>query len=596
MNITRKKLITMDNEEIYKIVLPVITNYYISYNYLDINEKELKTILMEIINESKKNYDGKIEYSKYILKVFSKYLKSKINNNLKDDSKIIELMNSFINKNITIWNSEMKNINELNKFTKILQNLGINISPEQLTILLEKNNKLNIILDMIFNKYKDKIVNGKIEDIILNLKTISLIELYCDLNNIEIKYSEQTEQVNFHSTDGVREYLNEIGKIPLITFEEEKDLATKAQYGDKKAKDKLINSNLRLVVTVAKRYLGRGLPFLDLIQEGNIGLITAVDRYNPNLGFRFSTYATWWIKQSITKALNYTARNIRIPLNMMEKTRKYNNAIKELTNILGREPYVEEIMKELNLSRKEVIELHNLTHDTISLNEPIDEDSEIELSDKIEDGEENVEEKFEISNLKELLLEIMNEPSFRKRDREVLLLRFGFKTGRKMTLEEVGKIYNIKSERVRQIEARALKQMRYMSKTLNLAIYTNSPEKSLKNLERFKQLYAENPVDHKSYLNDKEIKDTVNQNEVLMINSIYESLTYSEEEINCVISLLSKEEQNILNRIYGNDLSNPKQTTLSEEDRFRFNEIIIPKMKRLLEKKYSKKLRYRTVH
>ena len=596
MNITRKKLITMDNEEIYKIVLPVITNYYISYNYLDINEKELKTILMEIINESKKNYDGKIEYSKYILKVFSKCLKSKINNNLKDDSKIIELMNSYINKNITIWNSEMKNINELNKFTKLLQNLGINISPEQLTILIEKNNKLNIILDMIFNKYKDKIVNGKIEEIISNLKTISLIELYCDLNNIEIKYSEQTEQVNFHSTDGVREYLNEIGKIPLITFEEEKDLATKAQYGDKKAKDKLINSNLRLVVTVAKRYLGRGLPFLDLIQEGNIGLITAVDRYNPNLGFRFSTYATWWIKQSITKALNYTARNIRIPFNMMEKTRKYNNAIKELTNILGREPYVEEIMKKLNLSRKEVIELHNLTHDTISLNEPIDEDSEIELSDKIEDEEENVEEKFEISNLKELLLEIMNEPSFRKRDREVLLLRFGFKTGRKMTLEEVGKIYNIKSERVRQIEARALKQMRYMSKTLNLAIYTNYPEKSLKNLDRFKQLYAENPVDHKSYLNDEGIKDTVNQNEVLMTYSIYESLPYSEEEINYVISLLSKEEQNILNRIYGNDLSNPKQTKLNEDDRFRFNQLIIPKMKRLLEKKYSKKLRYRTVH
>ena len=333
-------------------------------------------------------------------------------------------------------------------------------------MLLEKNRTLSDILDSIFNKYKKYITKGKIEEIFSNQRIIEIIENYCVIKNIEISEDESTDiYKNYSSSDSVREYLNEIGRIELLTPEEEKELTINAKEGNKYARERIIEGNLRLVASVAKRYLGRGLPFLDLIQEGNIGLMKAIDKFEPSYGFRFSTYATWWIRQAITRALASSSRNIRIPVHMAEKVRKYKTKQMELASMLGREPTIEEMMEELNLSRDNVIELHNLANDTISLNSKIDvTEDESELIEFIPSEEETPEELFEKKDLRKLLMQLLNTANYKERDREVLLYRFGLKTGVPMTLNEVGEKFNITRERVRQIESIAKKRVKNRGK------------------------------------------------------------------------------------------------------------------------------------
>lgn len=232
--------------------MSTIKNVQSTFNYLNISEQELKTISYEIIEESRKYYNEKTSYAEYISIVLTKYFKIKIEEIAADENKLIDLLCKYIDYNIST-----NNIEELKKITKLLLLLKIEMTPERFKKLLDKNKKINILLESIFNKYKSQIVSGQIDKIFSDSKTITLMELYCDINNIEIKEQEDKNVENSYSSyssDGVKEYLNEIGRIPLLSFDEEKDLATKAQNGDKKAYDKLVNANLRLVVNVAKRY------------------------------------------------------------------------------------------------------------------------------------------------------------------------------------------------------------------------------------------------------------------------------------------------------------------------------------------------------
>lgn len=267
--------------------------------------------------------------------------------------------------------------------------------------------------------------------------------------------------------DPVKMYLKDIGRVPLLSADDEIELARRMQEGDEEAKKKLSEANLRLVVSIAKRYVGRGMLFLDLIQEGNLGLMKAVEKFDYQKGFKFSTYATWWIRQAITRAIADQARTIRIPVHMVETINKLTRVSRLLTQKYGREPSPAEIAKEMNISEERVREIQKIAQDPVSLETPIGEEEDSHLGDFIED-ETTVTPSDSVSTtmLKETLLSVLN--SLTPREEKVLRLRYGVDDGRPRTLEEVGKEFNVTRERIRQIEAKALRKLRHPSRSKQL--------------------------------------------------------------------------------------------------------------------------------
>ncbi|MCC8196752.1 MAG: RNA polymerase sigma factor RpoD [Ruminococcus sp.] len=264
--------------------------------------------------------------------------------------------------------------------------------------------------------------------------------------------------------DPVKIYLKEIGRVPLLTSEEEIELAKKIQQGDKEAKKRLAEANLRLVVSIAKRYGGRGMSFLDLIQEGNLGLIKAVEKFDYTKGFKFSTYATWWIRQSITRAIADQARTIRIPVHMVETITKVKKASSTLLHQNGRDPTAEEIAEELDMPVDKVREIMRIAQDPVSLETPIGEEEDSHLGDFIPD--DNAPEPTEAASqvlLKEQIDQVLG--TLTEREEKVLRLRFGLEDGRSRTLEEVGQMFNVTRERIRQIEAKALRKLRHPNRS-----------------------------------------------------------------------------------------------------------------------------------
>ncbi len=287
---------------------------------------------------------------------------------------------------------------------------------------------------------------------------------------------EELENIEFSVPDGVsiedpvRMYLKEIGKVPLLSADEEVELAKKMEEGDVAARKRLAEANLRLVVSIAKRYVGRGMLFLDLIQEGNLGLIKAVEKFDYRKGYKFSTYATWWIRQAITRAIADQARTIRIPVHMVETINKLIRVQRQLLQELGREPYPEEIAKEMQLPVERVREIQKISQEPVSLETPIGEEEDSHLGDFIQDDNVPVPaEAAAFTLLKEQLTEVLN--TLTEREQKVLRLRFGLDDGRARTLEEVGKEFDVTRERIRQIEAKALRKLRHPSRSRKLKDY-----------------------------------------------------------------------------------------------------------------------------
>ena len=313
-------------------------------------------------------------------------------------------------------------------------------------------------------------ISGNDEELILDVDDDADIEKMDDEEEIELDKIDLSVPEGVSIEDPVRMYLKEIGKVSLLTADEEIELAKRMEQGDEEAKKRLAEANLRLVVSIAKRYVGRGMLFLDLIQEGNLGLIKAVEKFDYRKGYKFSTYATWWIRQAITRAIADQARTIRIPVHMVETINKLIRVSRQLLQELGREPTPEEIAEEMKMPVERVREILKISQEPVSLETPIGEEEDSHLGDFIQDDNVPVPaDAAAFTLLKEQLIKVLG--TLTEREQKVLRLRFGLDDGRARTLEEVGKEFNVTRERIRQIEAKALRKLRHPSRSRKLKDY-----------------------------------------------------------------------------------------------------------------------------
>ena len=325
----------------------------------------------------------------------------------------------------------------------------------------------NLGIEVIENKTDKVDIDFAQDDLDLDDLDESIVK---DDTPMEIEEIDLSLPKGISIDDPVRMYLKEIGKIPLLKPHEEVELARRMHEGDELAKQRLVEANLRLVVSIAKRYVGRGMLFLDLIQEGNLGLITAVEKFDYVKGFKFSTYATWWIRQAITRAIADQARTIRIPVHMVETINKLIRVSRQLLQELGRDPKPEEIAKEMDMTEDKVREIMKIAQDPVSLETPIGEEEDSHLGDFITDDDAPAPaEAAAYSLLKEQIEDVLG--SLNEREQKVLKLRFGLEDGRARTLEEVGKEFDVTRERIRQIEAKALRKLRHPSRSKKLRDY-----------------------------------------------------------------------------------------------------------------------------
>ncbi|MCI8792930.1 MAG: RNA polymerase sigma factor RpoD [Eubacterium sp.] len=371
------------------------------------------------------------------------------NTNADEQEKLMETLNHLVETA-----KKKDNILDFEEIEKIFVKEGIELDAEKTEKVFEYLENKGIVA-IIPDSDAD-------EDIILDVDDEPTEE---ELENIELAVPDGVS-----IEDPVRMYLKEIGKVPLLTAEEEKDLAMQMEAGDPNAKKRLAEANLRLVVSIAKRYVGRGMLFLDLIQEGNLGLIKAVEKFDYRKGYKFSTYATWWIRQAITRAIADQARTIRIPVHMVETINKLIRVQRQLLQELGREPYPEEIAEKMNLPVERVREIQKISQEPVSLETPIGEEEDSHLGDFIQDDNVPVPaEAAAFTLLKEQLVEVLD--TLTEREKKVLCLRFGLDDGRARTLEEVGKEFEVTRERIRQIEAKALRKLRHPSRSRKLKDY-----------------------------------------------------------------------------------------------------------------------------
>ena len=343
---------------------------------------------------------------------------------------------------------DRKNVLEYQEISDYFKDLQLSAEQfEAILDFLEKNN-----IDVLRLQDND-------DDIILE-----------DDDDVEVEKIDLSVPDGISTEDPVRMYLKEIGKVPLLTAEEEIELAKRMELGDQEAKKRMAEANLRLVVSIAKRYVGRGMLFLDLIQEGNLGLIKAVEKFDYRKGYKFSTYATWWIRQAITRAIADQARTIRIPVHMVETINKLIRVSRQLLQELGREPTPEEIAAEMDMPVERVREILKISQEPVSLETPIGEEEDSHLGDFIQDDNVPVPaDAATFTLLKEQLEEVLG--TLTEREQKVLILRFGLEDGRARTLEEVGKEFNVTRERIRQIEAKALRKLRHPSRSRKLKDY-----------------------------------------------------------------------------------------------------------------------------
>ena len=494
MEIKKTDLLSLSSKEIFKNYSLMINKIYKDYMFLGMSKTDFNEIILREIELSKNDYTDEINYAIYLKEKVNNVLKKYIINIMQNEESEIELINNFINIKFKGPKTDDYIIYYLTMLNEFFNSIDFFPNPDVLIDVINNNSLLKKTIHIyITNKLynKKKFYNDTIE---------LFIDTYCKLFNVnnndysnnEIEYDDKDISMN---TDSVRFYLDEVKNIPPLTIQEEEKYGYELLEGNSYAKDILIKHNLKLVISIAKKYTGCGVAFIDLIQDGNEGLIVATEKFDARKGFLFSTYAAWWIRLYISRAIAMNRSTIRIPLESYEMVRKYMHVFELLNNELRRKPTDKEIADKMNMSIDEIRKIKSYQLDIVSLNTMIGEDKENELSEVVSLTEDTIDDKIIKLNISNDMKRLFDYCHLSDKEIHLLTLRYGLDGNDPKTLQEIGIILGgITRERVRQLEAKILKKIRMSPKILDFAIYMNNPSKVKKNIEEYRVQYGKSDL------------------------------------------------------------------------------------------------------
>ena len=463
------------------------------YSYLGISRDTISKMFETEMLKTKDNYSGKINYNVYLKnRVETKLLALGVKL-FNDADSVVYIANDYINQNY----SKVDSINDAVKLLKDINDLFYRYEyipePDLISRIIYKNEFFQAACQIVTERYLDAIKSGKLAKIFTNSSVNIIIGIYCLINHIEIPESEDTDCADDEFTsDSTRIYLSEVGKIPMLTQEEMFNLCERIKNGDIDAVKRFTEGNLRLVVKMAKMFYARNrrMPFMDMVEAGNIGLMKAVKKYDINTGFRFSTYATYWIQTEMNREVQNNSRTIRIPISLQEeKLAAYNKFKEQLRQKEGREISTEEVAKAMNISIKQAYRYEALQQDILSLDYFVTAEEDTNMFDYIYD--DNSLSRMEAANLSSDVQRLIKKCHLTSEEEKILALRYGLLDGKTRTLDEIGEIFGLVRERVRQKEAIAFYKIRTYYRTEDYAIYMDNPEKAVKQLKKYREVYAE---------------------------------------------------------------------------------------------------------
>ena len=558
----------MTDDEVFSSLLPTIKNIYKAFKYTGISFDDYSDIVLDEISEM----DGKVEET-----VFKNKLKKRMNNEvskmLTDSDTASRIISSYLDVKVPKVDSYESAMKAFKKLDSFFSKYDFFMGRELLIDLLSNNEKFSSMTSYILKEKEKDIALGKSEDIFDSDFLIYTVKTYFELHGMPIKErKEEIDMIGFDSSsdlDIVSLYINELN-APLLSADEEKALLVKIKQGDMEAREKFIESNLRLVVSVAKKFLGRGVPFLDLVQEGNLGLMKAIDKFDLSYDVRFSTYAVYRIKMFVSKAIADQSRNIRVPISRQDELYSYMTKIDNLEKKFGMNLSVDEISMMLGKSVDKIRELESLKNDTVSINALVGKDNDTELGEFLSTSE-SIEDEVIDSFLPEQIMELLKKSKLSEREKDVLLSRFGIGRSHVWQLKELSKKYGVSKAWIGQVELNALEKLRRLKSIEQFSVYMDNPDLALRNLEEFRKKPEK-----------RERRKTGKRGSLL--KSIYEYFDdFSREDVDSVLDDLNEFDKNLVFLRYGEDLDNPVSTTLfGEEETKKFYGALVPRMRKKL--------------
>ena len=487
MKLTLKNMQQMNPSQIFDCLMPEVDSVYEQFRYLNLSKKDFAVLVNQEVLRSMHTYDGVKPYTDFIKENLTSSLETVTRERMTDSKTTSILLEKYVQQTFSSFTSEKDCVEKFEQLQQFFEKYSIEPTQKMILNLAKQNSVFQQMGDALYQAYQSSSSSLDFDKMLENKILAMVLDTYCTMQNNEVVIPDKDSVRDVPSS--VVAYLREITQIPLLSLEEEKELASKVAQGDAAAKNKLIESNLRLVVRFAKNYLNQGLSYLDLIQEGNLGLMKAVEKYDVEKGCHFATYAVYWIKQAMSRATANKGRNIRIPVQVYLKVGTCRRTIRKLSEQLKRQPTIDEVANAMGMSVKEASELYNLQDDTISMNSIVSADSDTELGDFIPSSNDTPEEIALSSALKDDMQKLFTACNLKEMEQNVLMMRYGFYNQEPMTLEEIGNIYHVTRERIRQLEAKALMKLRRSRQVKEMADYTLYPEASLQNIEEFKEKY-----------------------------------------------------------------------------------------------------------
>lgn len=590
MKIDMNNIAKLDINDIYNMFSSSFNKIYKKYSFINIDRNEFKSMVRETINETKNNYDGEIEYEKYLIKALNRKILGLIRLDMKDQTKLFDIINNYINQEFSKDIDYNSAINSFDKLENFLELCECSLTLDIIERLVKENSLINKLLITIYEVDREDIFNDSYEGTYNDL-VVYFIQMFCKVHNIkikenEIKYSDMGAFASRSSTDI---YLREIQNYKLLTREEELDMIKRYKSGEIEVRDEFLSRNLKLVVSIAKKYLGRGVALIDLIQEGNMGLMKALDEFDLSRECRFSTYATNWIKSYITRYIAGKSRNISLPNHFFYELGIFRKVYTNLEKQLDRKPTISELADKTGKNKDVVLRYFDYLNDTKSLSDKVGDEDDTEFSYFIPSSDESLETVAIKKDLSSGLTELLNKCHLKPRELEVLMLRYGLNGDDPLTLEEIGRKYNLTRERVRQMESSALMRIRRSPYVKLFAEYTSNPAKSMENIKKMREAYIDNPRSFKKDIISEEERKPAPR--AKNIYTIFSNSGYTKEELDIAINELSEEEMELLKSRYGEDLTEmPTIRNKRNEYTKKFIQELFPKLRRIIKNNREKNM------